>query len=332
MNEQPHQMHLITVGISLFDKTHDLGMKQLQDALGPDLAAEVRTRTGDLYNREEDHFDGEGYLEQSAAEITALLAGQHAAAQDLCETVKELRLRVWGRQMSAELNTLAAYYKSESPRLAADDTAVLITSDTAAGLRAGLFNALIMVGGDTDRVLYPADPAPALADAHGKVVLVRLPGLDPELNPDAADRGFYTAMRTLGVLGGHLYRLALQRPTQFRFHLSGGFKAALPFLLALAEAMRTIGGPQTVTAHALHETSFDQGSLMLPLRSLNLTVRQARTLLQGADTDGRLPAEPADASYLRGFLYEETAPGMYRLTPYGASLKSLVDQIPDRRP
>lgn len=331
MSDEPHLVHLITVGISLFDKTHDLGLERLQQILGPDLAAQVRVRKDDLYDHEEDHLDAQGYLEQAEAEITDLLDGAGAEAAELRETVTDLRLRDWDRRMSAELSTLAAYYKSQSPRLDAGDTAVLITSDTAAGLRAGLFNALVMVGDDTDRILYP-HPDSALAGAHGKVVLLRLPGLDPGLDPDATEKGFYQAMGALGSLGGHLYRLALERPTQFRFHLSGGFKAALPFLLSLAEAMRTVGGTRTVTAHALHETSFDQESLSLPLRSLDLSMELARELLNGAGTDGSLPSEPAGASLLRGFLYEEPSLDSYRLTPYGAALKALIDQIPTRRP
>ncbi|RKS07012.1 CRISPR-associated protein Csm6 family [Nocardiopsis sp. Huas11] len=331
MSDHPRLVHLITAGLSLLDKTHgpDSGLEKLK--LDEGMIEALRENRTVLYDEEDDNNTrAADYTKRSWEEINALLGAPHGGTNpdhELSAALQELSLRDWPHTMSAELNSLAAYYRSTSPRLRKEDTAVLITSDTAAGLRASLLNALVMTGGDTERVRYLSDTSLDVDQARGMVVVLRLTGLATPSGPDEAAPLFHNAMRTLGALGRNLYQTAKAEPTRFRFHLSGGFKAALPYLLNLAEAMRTVCGRKVVSAHSLHESAFDQQSLPIPLRSLDLDLRRLREDLVGAD--GTLPAIPGGDPTLNGFLYEETPQGKVALTPFGTALRELVREIPE---
>ena len=56
---------------------------------------------------------------------------------------------------------------------------------------------------------------------------------------DAADEtGFRRAMAGLGLLARRIFESGqLVKGEEFRFYLSGGFKAAIPYLIGLAEAV-----------------------------------------------------------------------------------------------
>src|SRR5213079_381353 len=101
-----------------------------------------------------------------------------------------------------------------------------------------LWNALALTGGDLRRVRYLSQPTTALGDpgrVRGHALMVRVTGMDAGNEP-----GFRKAMGGLGHLGCHLLgreELGYDPPhprvtgvaEEFRVHLSGGFKAAIPY-------------------------------------------------------------------------------------------------------
>ncbi|NYJ32861.1 hypothetical protein [Nocardiopsis aegyptia] len=244
--------------------------------------------------------------------------------KDLEDLLDRVDPRMWPARASAELSTLAAKNPpNHGPELPEHDTAILISSDTDKGLRAALFNAVALAGGDLDRVRYLAEPTDRVRQERGKVVIVRLPGLDT-----GYPKGFVKAMRGLGSLGRGVDRMLKEDADVAFFHLSGGFKAALPFLLSLGEALRSLRGRSRVRAFALHELSRDLISIELPLRFLSPEL--LREEISGAAEDGTLPPKPAGKAPLLGFAYDTGEDGLaLKLTPFGHALRELLTLKPE---
>jgi hypothetical protein len=137
---------------------------------------------------------------------------------------------------------------------------------------------------------------------------------------DAGDeRGFREAMRGLGVLGRDLFDLTSAEGDAFRFYLSGGFKAAIPYLIGLAEGLRSLPGPRQVDAFVLHDTApRSSAPIKLPLRHMNsgLVDQQLEGFKNGWQ---RRPPAPA---FLEGYAYETTESGC-KLTAFGEGLRVL---------
>jgi len=140
-------------------------------------------------------------------------------------------------------------------------------------------------------------------------------------------------MRGLGALGRALLPRCDVKPhgefvtddnEEFSVYLSGGFKAAIPYLIGLAEGLRSIGGVGPVNAWVLHETT-TSGAIQLPLR--RMTIEAIRWAVQGYDGDGERKTEPSSDA-LDGYAYERHG-RRWRLTAFGEGLRTLVGPSPE---
>lgn len=250
--------------------------------------------------------------------LTSALAAEDSSERDpnqarlLAETTARIQPHLWPARLSAELETFDRDPFAKRP-LSPDDVAVLVSSDTLRGLAAGLWNAVALVDGDLARVRYLADPAAPIDATHGRALLVRVPGLHV-----GDRRGFCDAMRGLGALG-HSLRYSVTHPGEaFRCHLSGGYKAAIPYLIGLAEGLRSLAGTGQVEAIVLHEDT-DSGPIPLPLRWMS--PKLVRNVLTEFDQNGIRTLEP-ESDFLEGYAYEKHG-STWHLTPFGEGLREL---------
>jgi hypothetical protein len=325
-------VHLISVGLSMRDALRDPYDKLAGE---PDLIAAIdRHKPLDLLPD-----DGDG---GAASEwLTGALAPEPGPGRDAAKAdrIREVSAAVqpsrWPRHMSAEIETFGRVPGAGFP-LRPDDIAILICSDTPRGLLAGVWNALALTDGDLSRVRYLPEPGSLPVDIRGRAVLVRVPYLDAR-----DEGGFRRAMGGLGLLARHVFQHGkLSGPDTFQFYLSGGFKAAIPYLIGLAEAVRSIDasrlrdlgaehlmpaeGPYPVEAFVLHETA-PPGTppIRLPLRRLDADA--VRYELSGFDRRGHRRGKP-DGALLHGYAYEsEGRPGKETcvLTAFGEGLREL---------
>lgn len=317
-------VHFISVGLSL--------RNVLRDARSPAATPEFGTNRGlrtAIYNAQPHRLlETAGVLTGSAADTaadrqarekasawfaTALNPpGDPAARELITQCGKRIKPATWPSAVSAELSTFANVPMS-ARSLNADDTAILITSDTPDGLVAALWNALALANGDLDRLRYLDGVTAPGGDLAGHAVIARVPGMDAGTNT-----GFTEAMRGLGTLGRHLLTTTARQP--LNFYLSGGYKAAIPYLIGLAEAMRGVEDAGPVHAYVLHETT--DTAIELPLRTL--TADWVHKELSGFDTSGRCASRPPGPGLLRGYAYEE-AGDHWELTAFGAGIVALFD-------
>jgi hypothetical protein len=195
-----------------------------------------------------------------------------------------------------------------------------------------VWNALALTDGHLTRVRYMPEPGSLLSSVRGCAVLARIRGMDAG-SPD----GFEEAMRGLGLLAHHLFQYGkLEQAEQFRFYLSGGFKAAIPYLIGLAEAVRSIDArclrelcpegpvpdewPYPVEAFVLHETARPgTPAIRLPLRML--VAAAVRAELAEFDASGTFRGE-LRRDHLLGYAYQPQGAGCYKLTAFGAGLRA----------
>ena len=155
-------------------------------------------------------------------------------------------------------------------------------------------------------------------------------------------------MGGLGQLALRILRVReAQKGEEFRFYLSGGFKAAIPYLIGLAEAVRSIDqtrlrslgvehlmpddGPFPVQAFVLHETAGHAAPpIRLPLR--RLIAAAVRQELTGFDERGRRSGRPG-SGLLEGYAYEASGRPrneIYELTAFGEGLRALFGVTAER--
>jgi hypothetical protein len=182
-------------------------------------------------------------------------------------------------------------------------------------LRAGLWNAAALVDGDLARIRYAADPQQATPPAVGQVLIVRVPGMDA-----GTQAGFVQAMRGLGRLAKRLLdRAHPPAPEALRCYLSGGYKAAIPYLIGLVEWIWSAGWDGDVEAFVLHETT--DALIPLPLRRIprDLAVEALST---GWDTAGAHASHPHPA--LTGYAYDwDAVHQVWKLTPFGEGMREV---------
>ncbi|MDA2805407.1 hypothetical protein [Nocardiopsis suaedae] len=173
-------------------------------------------------------------------------------------------------------------------------------------------------------------------------LIAPIPGLDAS----SADE-FTASMFHLGVLGRRLIREVCGAGGDYVFHLSGGYKAALPYFIGLAEGMRglidmpgeehPLGLVSSVQAHVLHEETAGQ---MIPVPLRRLAWQTVRDELENVDkkkprVPGRgRPMRPGKGhGTLYGYAYE-SATGRpqddLHLTPFGEGLYELIDVVSKR--
>jgi hypothetical protein len=324
-------VHLISVGLSMLDTLGDPYDKLTGE---PDLIAMInRHEPLGLPPDDHDHAAASQWL--AGALTPEGEPGRNAADADrLREVAAAVQPNRWPRHMSAEVETFDRVPGTGFP-LPAADIAVLVCSDTPRGLRAGLWNALALTDGDLARVRYLPDPGSMAGAIRGRAVLVRVPGMDA-----GSPEGFRQAMGGLGLLARHIFQYGqLAGAEEFRFYLSGGFKAAIPYLIGLAEAVRSIDndrlgdlgvdtvagpGPYPVKAFVLHETAGPEAPpIQLPLRRLiAATIRQE---VGGYDKSLRRKGKPG-SGLLDGYAYEiagRPENEIYELTAFGEGLRVL---------
>lgn len=315
-------IHFVSVGLSIRDEYLNHSSR-VRDTVGRGLAAAISSHHSQLF-REERLADISDWL------TSALTTGDSPERAQLERLVAAVEPARWPASASAELSTIAAT-PSGTARIDSADLALLVTTDTKEGVQAALWNALALTGGAVDRVHYlpaPGPPAPDLSDRFGDAVIVRIPGLDA-----GTDRGFRQAMRGLGHLGRAALNASEQRtsggdtePGPFLFHLSGGFKAAIPYLIGLAEGIRGFSSGQ-VQAQVLHENTRDR-PIRLPLRCLSRGL--VSSVLARADEKGILKFSSTDMHPLRGYCYELNPEKEYQLTAFGEGLRALFGPEPER--
>jgi hypothetical protein len=332
-------VHLISVGLSLLRKLRN-PHGELPDGNESLVLTISRCdpRPGSLLDS--------STTRQEASDWLAKTLADHDSAAQFPDVMKAVRLATWPRTMSAELETFAKGQQSGTFALSRGDIAVLICSDTPDGLLAGLWNAVALVGGDLSRVTYVSDPSDVpdpsgtLGHVRGRVVLARVTGMD------AGTSGFRDAMGGLGLLARHLFASgSLKEPEEFRFNLSGGFKAAIPYLIGMAEAVRSIDatclsdigaadlmpkvGPYPVTAYVEHETAGPEAQpIRLPLRLLDAEAVRYELGEFGESTRHGLP----DGALLNGYAYEcsgKKGKEICTLTAFGQGLRELFGIGPE---
>ena len=335
-------VHLISVGKSVIDalekpreKLKDTSFRQqianahLADLMAPEV---THAHQGQIAS---DWLAG-------ALAVPGTAAYDQVKADRLVEAVKKAEPHRWPADFCAEIQTFAGMPGARRP-LPAGDIAVLVCSDTPVGLLAGVWNALVLTDGTLSRVLYLADPASSgqrLSEARGRVVIARVPGMDA-----GDEQGFRDAMGALGGLARDLFKHGgLEHAEKFQFCLSGGYKAAIPYLIGMAEAVRSIDewrlkelgvaglmpedrAPYPVDAYVLHEDAPEgRDPIRLPLR--HLIASAVRKELAGFGDDGvRREKGIPGAGVLEGYAYTAKGPSgreICELTAFGAGLQALL--------
>lgn len=310
-------VHLVSVGITvlefLADPHHHLGPAY------EDLAETIQASRAERVIAEQIDPDNQA-ASRWLAERLDMPTGERGP---LAELVRRIQPQRWPAKVSAELETFTR--AGASYPLSRNDIAVLLATDTIRGLTAALWNAVALTAGDLAYVRYVATPAEMLEGFRGCAVVVRVPGLDARTR-----RGFRIAMGGLGRLGRNLIGSAGEEGVSnagesFRFYLSGGFKAAIPYLIGLAEALRSLEGAHPVEAFVLHETT-DADPIPFPLR--RLPAELVRSELAGFDLEGRHSQEPK-SDLLEGYAYEQVGGGGWELTAFGEGLRELFGASPE---
>lgn len=331
-------VHVISVGLSMLDSLADPPGKLAGE---PDLIAMIdRHEPLQLLPGDSDRGAASEWL--AGALAPGREPGRNAADADRLRKVSAaVQPNRWPRHMSAEVETFSRVPGTGFP-LRAEDIAILICSDTPPGLLAGVWNALALTDGHLDRVRYLPDPGSTLRSVRGRAVLVRVPGMDA-----GSPEGFRQAMGGLGLLARHVFQYGqLTKAEEFRFYLSGGFKAAIPYLIGLAEAVRSIDAarlralhaqdvvpdhwPYPVQAFVLHETA-GPGAPPIPLPLRTLVADAIRDELADFDANGRFRGE-LRRELLYGYAYEPAADGhekSYALTAFGEGLRALFGVTPE---
>jgi hypothetical protein len=299
-------LHVVSVGINLLEAL-------AKPAKFTPCEAAVRGRAGDMRDLLAFGLDSAA----ASSQLADWFSPSGTTPPRLLTLLDEVRPALWPAGVSAELQTLDA--TGASRPLADHDIAVLVASDTTEGLLAAMWNALALarvparvryLGRPEQRLPHPPPP--------GSVVIVRVPGMQV-----GTDSGFREAMRGLGALGRMLLDY-LPSVEDCRFHLSGGFKAGIPYLIALAEAMRSEHRSK-ITAWVQHETT--QGAaIRLPLRTLRASVARHELGLFGPD--GRSRVASLGDGVLDGYAYERQADGTFCLTAFGEGLRAFFGTTP----
>ncbi|HUZ26621.1 MAG TPA: hypothetical protein VMV07_22955 [Streptosporangiaceae bacterium] len=311
-------VHVISVGVSLRDSLADPG-KSLRDR--PELVQVIEDLAPQRLLADKGIIDGDG----ASAWLSSALATpgsperDDAAAGEVADLSVRTRPGVWPDSMSAELGTFARV--QGTGLLSRADIAVLVCSDTSDGLVSGLWNSVALAGGDLGRLNYLPVPERALGQPRGQAILARVRGLNA-----GDERGFRQAMRGLGQLGHNLLQADGADPAEpFKFYLSGGFKAAIPYLIGVAEGLRSIDPKRSVTAYVLHEATKSE-AIRLPLR--HLLSSRVRQELSDFGKAGRKDIERDVPALLEGYGYEREG-GMWQLTAFGEGLRAMFGLLPE---
>lgn len=291
-------MHLLPCGVSILRNMRP--PNPVTSLSAGDVRAMSEWARRELTTTRRDHPD------QWAASFRADLGPYLASIRDCQQPVK----------LSAEVASLHRH----APQPGARDRLVLLASDTAEGVLAALLNAARL----RERIVY--HPVPLLdSTATGHPVLdegteeplhiLRIPGL----LPDSTGR-FSEAMEHVANAMVWAARLHRRDREELAIHLAGGYKATIPYVVALAEYVRTAWPP--VRAWCLHEGDADDNPAPEPV-AIGL-----RRVDLGADLNCLDQARSGlpDDERLLGFAYTDVS-GRAALTPLGRALSSMVPYL-----
>jgi hypothetical protein len=253
-------MHVLPVGRSL------LGRVEAEPALA---ALESVLRPG--------MFDPAGNPAQKVAAELARLADPRTGLLNLrdilIEDAQRAVLRSDDPKLCAEWTSVAV----ERLRAAESGAAyVLIASDTDDGLR----SAIMVAGQYAEHVTYVPEPTKArdMRIEPGEVYLFRIPDLD--LGTGRPNDQTWLSLGSVGHVIARTARQATLTPWSVVLHLTGGYKAMMPYLLVMAEGIRSVfkdpanipsGRAPTLRAVSVHEHEYK--TPVAKLRQVELPIR-----------------------------------------------------------
>ncbi|GLU49434.1 hypothetical protein [Nocardiopsis ansamitocini] len=333
---RPGTVHIVTVGLSLRNTliNDHSPMQPWRNAPGaPERGAKTRAHVDRLIPVENPDPDIQRTLADAHRKrLKHELNGDTAEAKELDADIAVLRPELFLSGASAELASLAHPGSPDTLQLpphvraGLHDVVVLIPSDTAVGTRAALWNALALTGGDRSRVDYLASPKDASEPAHGRVLIAPVPGLDLLHGGDLS-----RAMRHIGTLGSRLIDTLAGPGHRYVFHLTGGYRAPLPYLIGLAEGMRSLrsrNGAEhaevaSVSARMMHESRRER-LIPVPLRDLPYAL--VKEVFREADEHPEsFAARGAQNDDLEGYVYQRVN-RRFELTPFGEGLRALFTE------
>jgi hypothetical protein len=211
-----------------------------------------------------------------AAEL-ARLADPPTGVLDLHDVLPDEAQRVAVRSNDPKL--CAEWTSVAVERLRAGDTdaaSVLIASDTDDGLR----SAVMVAGQYAERVTYVPEPIKArdMRIEPRRVYLFRIPGLD--LGTEKPNDQTWLSLGSVGHVIARTARQATVTPWSVLLHLTGGYKAMMPYLLVMAEGIRSVfehqdnvsgGRAPTLRAVSVHEQEHE--TPVAQLRQVPLPIR-----------------------------------------------------------
>lgn len=258
-------MHVLPVGTSLVTRINNGELGELEGVLAPETfhrlphpVDTVRQALRQATNPDTLDLDLDGLVPEAARTTLA-----DETDYRLC----------------AEWNSVAASMRRTSSA-GEDEAFVLIATDTDEGLRAAALVATHYT--HKARIRYVDDPSSAgpMLIEPGGLYICRVPELDL-----AAKNPPEQTWHALGSVG-HAIQATATQAAQGRWrvvlHLSGGYKALIPYLLVMAEGINSVFGYRDRTvaerapilrAIALHESSVDDADrdpivIDLPIRTL----------------------------------------------------------------
>lgn len=219
--------------------------------------------------------------------------------------------------MSAEVDAMRAH----DVELTDDDLVLLLASDTPEGLANAAWNALILAGGDRKRVWYRNSLAHAKPESGDRrqIVIMRAPHLDVTWHDE-----FPKALQSLTELAKLIQgngipdeeKLVNGQEEKLTFHVTGGYRATVPYLIGVAEWLRSLRSG-TVSARLLPGKG--NRTFPMPLRSLEKSMVCAEL---SVFEQGRCPTSALDNPTLLGYAFDQFG-GEYRLNDFGKNMRTL---------
>jgi hypothetical protein len=230
---------------------------------------------------------------------------------------------------AAEWTSIAAVMREPRYASAGGEAYVFLATDTDDGVCAAT---LVAARYQHTTVHYLHEPLAARRRVlePGDVYLCRIPDLDlGTIKPTS------TTWRSLGAAGRLVADTARQAGWQVIVHLSGGYKAMIPYLMVLAEGIHSVlcdvplgeASPSQIRAVALHESSVRSGKPVV----IDVAVRAVRgdlfddvKELAAATRSGGESVGAGVADDLLGLLIEEASEQTRTLTEAGLIMVNVL--------
>lgn len=313
-------VHVVSVGISLrefFEKGHLERVGRMVPG-----GEEVR----DLWKRDKLGLANGVYkatdrLEEAFGLGTGIEPPSRNSLASFRELAADVEAGKWAyyHGLSAELDTVRTY----NPNMVTDDDlTILLSSDTEDGRACAVWTAVALAKGDVDRVLYLGGVGPdtrLVRPERGQILVLSVEGLDAQQSAE-----FERAMEVLGYVArllvgnrGRVIDPLLRSQERVLFHLSGGYRATVPYLIATAEWLLSLG--HDTQAHVLPEEA--EKSLRIPLRRLPVEMIARELAGFGERTASAVP----EGALLEGYAYVRRPPGA-KLTEFGLGMRILFEE------